>query len=132
MASTRSIPGPRGKPIVGMIPQMMGDMLGMFMDITHAHGGIVQFKLFSKPYILVTDPPIRQTHFAGSLSQFHPRQKRGNGARITGRWFAPHRWRILAKATQTDTAGIPPSAPPRFGGDHDRKHFEPPGKLVKG
>lgn len=56
MSNTRPIPGPRGKPIIGMIPEMMGDMLGMFMDLSREYGGIVQFKLFSKPYLLVTDP----------------------------------------------------------------------------
>jgi len=50
------IPGPRGKPIIGMIPEMMSDMLGMFMNITRDHGDIVQFKLFGKPYLLVTNP----------------------------------------------------------------------------
>ena len=49
MMNSKTIPGPRGKPIIGMIPEMMSDMLGMFMDITRDHGDIVQFKLFGKP-----------------------------------------------------------------------------------
>lgn len=39
-----------------MIPEMMSDMLGMFMNITREYGGIAQFKLFGKPYVLVTNP----------------------------------------------------------------------------
>jgi len=67
MTSTQRIPGPRGKPVIGMIPEMMGDMLGMFMNITREHGGIVKFKLFNKPYLLVTNPDyvkhILQDHY---------------------------------------------------------------------
>jgi cytochrome P450 len=50
-----------------MIPEMMSDMLSMFMNITRQHGGIVQFKLFNKPYVLVTNPDyvkhILQDHY---------------------------------------------------------------------
>lgn len=56
MTFMNPIPGPRGKPFIGMIPEMMGDMLGMFMDMTREYGGVVQFKLFGKPYLLVTNP----------------------------------------------------------------------------
>ena len=67
VTSSNPIPGPRGKPVIGMIPEMMGDMLGMFMNITREHGGIVQFKLFNKPYVLVTNPDyvkhILQDHY---------------------------------------------------------------------
>jgi cytochrome P450 len=67
MAATQPIPGPKGKPIIGMLPEMMGDMLGLFMNITREYGGIVQFKLFNKPYLLVTDPDyvkhILQDHY---------------------------------------------------------------------
>ena len=48
LSKTKSIPGPKGRPVIGMIPEMMGDMLGMFMDITREHGGIAQFKLCGK------------------------------------------------------------------------------------
>ena len=30
--SIQSIPGPKGRPILGMLPEMMNDMLGMFND----------------------------------------------------------------------------------------------------
>ena len=67
MTFSNPIPGPRGKPFIGMIPEMMGDMLGMFMNITREHGSIVQFKLFNTPYLLVTDPDyvkyILQDHY---------------------------------------------------------------------
>ena len=52
----RPIPGPRGLPILGMMPEMIGDMLGLFMDTTRDYGGIAQFKLLNKSYLLVTNP----------------------------------------------------------------------------
>jgi len=48
LSNTKSVPGPKGRPVIGIIPEMIGDMLGMFMDITREHGGIAQFKLFGK------------------------------------------------------------------------------------
>ena len=67
MTSSNLIPGPRGRPVIGLIPEMMSDMLGMFMNITREYGGIVQFKLFNKPYVLVTNPDyvkhILQDHY---------------------------------------------------------------------
>jgi len=42
-------------------------MLGLFMNITREHGGIEQFKLFNKPYLLVMGPDyvkhILQDHY---------------------------------------------------------------------
>ncbi|HEU0293969.1 MAG TPA: hypothetical protein VFR47_14610 [Anaerolineales bacterium] len=45
MASPQPIPGPRGKPFIGMIPEMMNDMLGMFMNLAREHRGIVNKSL---------------------------------------------------------------------------------------
>jgi cytochrome P450 len=39
-----------------MIPEMTSDMLGMFMNLTRQHGGLVQFKLLTKMYMLATKP----------------------------------------------------------------------------
>lgn len=68
--SIQPIPGPRGRAILGMIPEMMSDMPGMFMDLTRTHVGIVQFKLFGKPYILAANPdyvkPILQDQYRHS------------------------------------------------------------------
>ena len=50
------IPGPRGLPILGMMPEMIGDMLGLFTNTAREYGGIAQFKLLNKNYLLVTDP----------------------------------------------------------------------------
>jgi cytochrome P450 len=54
--AVREIPGPRGLPFLGMMPQMIGDMLGLFMRTAQDYGGIAQFQLLQKPYILVTNP----------------------------------------------------------------------------
>ena len=52
----RMIPGPRGLPFLGVMPEMIGDMLGLFMNTAREYGGIAQFKLLNKSYLLVTDP----------------------------------------------------------------------------
>ena len=121
MTSTQPIPGPRGKPIIGMIPEMMGDMLGMFMNITREYGGIVQFKLFNKPYLLVTNPDyvkhILQDHYRNYIrgrSVETGRVLLGDGLPLTDGDFwlrerrlmqpAFHRQRLLSlveKMTQT-------------------------------
>ena len=56
ITSLKPAPSPKSRPIIGMIPEMTKDMLGMFMDLTKNHGGIVQFKLLNKTYMLVTKP----------------------------------------------------------------------------
>jgi cytochrome P450 len=38
------------------MPEMVSDMLGLFTKTARNHGGIAQFKLLGKPYLLVTDP----------------------------------------------------------------------------
>jgi cytochrome P450 len=39
-----------------MMPEMISDMLGLFTNTAREFGGIAQFKLLNKSYILVTDP----------------------------------------------------------------------------
>lgn len=56
VTSLKPAPSPKPRPVIGMIPEMTKDMLGMFMDLTKNHGGIVQFKLLNKTYMLVTKP----------------------------------------------------------------------------
>ena len=55
-ATQRQIPGPRGRPFLGVMPEMVSDMLGLFTRTTREHGGIAQFKLLNKSYLLVTNP----------------------------------------------------------------------------
>ena len=52
----RPIPGPRGLPFLGMMPEMIGDMLGLFTATAREYGGIAQFKLLNKSYLLLTNP----------------------------------------------------------------------------
>jgi cytochrome P450 len=54
--NSRPIPGPRGLPILGVMPEMVRDMLGLFTDTARKYGGIAQFKLLNKSYLLVTNP----------------------------------------------------------------------------
>jgi hypothetical protein len=39
-----------------MMPQMVRDMLGLFMNTAREYGGIAQFKLLNKSYLLLTNP----------------------------------------------------------------------------
>ena len=52
----RPIPGPRGLPFLGVMPEMVSDMLGLFTNTASEYGGIAQFKLLHKNYLLVTNP----------------------------------------------------------------------------
>src|SRR5262245_27296005 len=112
MSATQPIPGPRGKPVVGLIPELMGDMLGMFMNITREHGGIVQFKLFSKPYVLVTNPDyvkhILQDHYRNYIrgrSVETGRVLLGNGLPLTDGDFWLRERRILQPAFHRERLG---------------------------
>ena len=55
-ANRKQIPGPRGLPLLGVMPGMVRDMLGLFTSTAREYGGIAQLKLLNKDYILVTDP----------------------------------------------------------------------------
>lgn len=55
-AIRRPVPGPRGLPLLGVMPEMVSDMLGLFMNTAREYGGIAQFKLLNKSYLLVTNP----------------------------------------------------------------------------
>src|SRR5688572_23640753 len=54
--SHKIIPGPRGLPILGVMPEMVSDMLGLFTKTAREFGGIAQFKLLNSKYFLVTNP----------------------------------------------------------------------------
>lgn len=55
-AHLKSIPGPRGLPLLGVMPEMVSDMLGLFTKTAREYGGITQFKLLNSTYLLVTNP----------------------------------------------------------------------------
>jgi cytochrome P450 len=55
-AQLKSIPGPRGLPLLGVMPEMVSDMLGLFTKTARKYGGITQFKLLNSTYLLVTNP----------------------------------------------------------------------------
>ena len=52
----KTIPGPRGLPILGVMPEMVSDMLGLFTKTAREFGGIAQFKLLNSTYFLITNP----------------------------------------------------------------------------
>jgi cytochrome P450 len=56
LTTLKSIPGPQGYPLLGVMPEMISDMLGLFKNTAREYGGIAQFKLLTKSYLLVTNP----------------------------------------------------------------------------
>ena len=56
ITTSKTIPGPRGLPVLGVLPEMVRDMLGLFTNTAREYGGIAQFKLLNKNYLLVTNP----------------------------------------------------------------------------
>lgn len=52
----KPIPGPAGLPFLGVMPEMISDMLGLFTNTARTYGGIAHFKLLNKSYLLVTNP----------------------------------------------------------------------------
>ena len=50
----KTIPGPRGLPILGVMPEMVSDMLELFTKTAHEYGGIAQFKLLNSTYFLTS------------------------------------------------------------------------------
>jgi cytochrome P450 len=55
--STRSIPpGPRGVPILGMLPAVRRNPTAVFMDAAHRFGEVVHFKIGPRHGYLITNP----------------------------------------------------------------------------
>ena len=55
-ADHKPIPGPRGLPFLGVMPEMVSDLLGLLTNTARQYGGIAQFQLLNKSYILLTNP----------------------------------------------------------------------------
>ena len=55
-ADHKAIPGPRGLPILGVMPEMVRDLLKLLTSTARQYGGIAQFKLLNKNYILLSNP----------------------------------------------------------------------------
>src|SRR5215207_1845782 len=55
-AAHKIIPGPRGLLLLGVMPEMVRDMLGLFTKTAREFGGIAQFKLLNSTYFLITNP----------------------------------------------------------------------------
>jgi cytochrome P450 len=55
-ASGRIAPGPKGHPILGMLPEFRGDRLGFLVRTARQYGGVARFGLRRRSVFLVTDP----------------------------------------------------------------------------
>ena len=53
-----SLSGPRGLPVVGVIPQLRKDPLGFFLDISQRHGALVPYQLGLNTVLMVNDPAL--------------------------------------------------------------------------
>ncbi len=50
------VTGPRGYPVLGLIPRMARDPIKLFMDTAHEHGGLATLNFAGRTIYLVTHP----------------------------------------------------------------------------
>jgi cytochrome P450 len=55
-AAVSIAPGPKGHPILGMLPEFRGDRLGFLVRTARQYGGVARFGLRRRSVFLVTDP----------------------------------------------------------------------------
>jgi cytochrome P450 len=55
-SATRLPPGPRGLPILGMLPALRRDPIGVFTRAVQRHGDVVFFKIADRRAFLITNP----------------------------------------------------------------------------
>ena len=118
-AAYKTIPGPRGLPFLGVMPEMVHDMLGLFEKTAREFGGIAQFKLLNSTYLLITHPDyvkyILQDNYKNYIrgrSVETGRVLLGNGLPLIDGQFWLHERRLLQPAfhrekisTLADTMG---------------------------
>jgi len=49
-------PGPKGHPLLGMLPQFRGDRLGFIVRTARSYGGVARFIVRGRSVFLVSDP----------------------------------------------------------------------------
>ena len=108
----KTIPGPRGLPLLGVMPEMISDMLGLFTNTAREYGGIAQFKLLNKSYLLITNPDyvkyILQDNYRNYIrgrSVETGRVLLGNGLPLTDGDFWLRERRILQPAFHRERLG---------------------------
>lgn len=111
-ANQKQIPGPRGVPVLGMLPDMIRDMLGLFTNTAREYGGIAQLKLLNKSYLLVTDPDyvkyiLQDNHknFIRGRSVANGRELLGNGLPLIDGDFWLRERRMLQPAFHRERLG---------------------------
>jgi cytochrome P450 len=86
MASARSLPGPRGHWLLGVLPQMRSDMLGFFEQCFHEHGDAAYFRVANRRSMLLSHPAdiervlvAENRHFIKNYALVFLRPLLGNG-----------------------------------------------------
>jgi len=109
----KTIPGPPGLPIFGMMREMVRDMLGMFTHVSGEFGGIAQFKLLNSTYLLVTNPDyvkyiLQDNHknYIRGRSVETGRVLLGNGLPLIDGDFWLHERRLLQPAFHRDKIAV--------------------------
>lgn len=54
--NVRVPPGPKGKPIIGSLPEFVRDPLGLFTDAWREHGDVLRFRVGPRTLYLVVNP----------------------------------------------------------------------------
>ena len=58
--SAAILPGPRGLPVLGSLPEMGRDILGFFTDTARQYGDIAAFRLAGWPAVLLSHPDLAE------------------------------------------------------------------------
>lgn len=68
---SKTIPGPRGAPVLGVIPAIKRDRLQFVTDMARQYGGIVKYNVLNIPLVQVNDPDAIQHVLQDNNKNYH-------------------------------------------------------------
>ncbi len=110
MMSRMLPPGPRGMPILGMLPAVRRDPTGVFMRAARRFGDVVYFKIGPRRGYLLTNPSRYPPCPAGQRPQLSQEPALSEAADVDRQRPADQRRRVLAAAAPHRAAGLPSAA----------------------
>ncbi len=119
-AATRP-PGPRGVPLLGMLPAVRRNPTGVFVDAARRYGDVVYFKIGPRRGFLITNPARHPPRPAGQRAQLSQESALREVEDVDRQRPAHERGRLLAAPAAHRTAGLPPPAHRRARRCHGRR-----------